>query len=44
MHQSVMTKIKNYFSEDRIFKTMWNMVLTFLRISIDGNNSIEKLR
>ena len=44
IHESVMTKIKNYFIKDWIVKQLWKMVLRFLGVSLDENNSIEKWR
>ena len=47
MHQSIRETTKNYVIENWILKTLyyiilWSFILTFLSVSTDGLNSIEK--
>ena len=45
MHQSIITIIKNCASKDWVvIETTVKFKLTFLSVSIDGNNIIEKWR
>ena len=42
--QSVISKIKISLVKIGLLKHLWNMVIRFLSVNTDGNNSIEKQR